>query len=305
MNEHWFGCSDGTRLRVEEHGDPDAPVTVVLVHCYALNRHDWDPVVPGLEAACGGPVRVVNYDHRGYGESDPATPDQSTLAQLGDDLAELITELVPDGPVVLAGHSMGGMAMMALAERHPELVRSRVAGAVFVATASSDLRFLSLGLPAPIAAVVHRFERLGVGLLCALGREVITKRPRITEPFVRWLVFGAQARAADVAAVARMVASCRPTTMLTFRSTFDEHDRREALTAFDGGPATVLVGDRDRLTPPRYAATIAEWLPGATLVILEGAGHMLPHERTTEVTTAIGHVVSVVATGRNLRAVAG
>jgi pimeloyl-ACP methyl ester carboxylesterase len=90
--------------------------------------------------------------------------------------------------------------------------------------------------------------------------------------------------------------------MLTFRSTFDEHDRREALAAFDGGPAAVLVGDRDRLTPPRYAATIAEWLPGATLVILEGAGHMLPHERAVEVTDAIGDVVSRVASARRVRA---
>ena len=286
----WFWCTDGTRLRVEEQGDPTAPVTVVLVHCYALNRHDWDPVRPGLAAACGGPVRVLSYDQRGYGDSDPATAEDSTLARLGDDLAELIAERVPSGPVVLAGHSMGGMVLMALAERHPDLVRERVAGAVFVATACSDLRVLSLGLPGPLAGAVHGLERLGVGLLCALGREVMTRHPRAIEPFVRWLVFGMGARAADVAAVARMAAGCRPSTLLTFRSTFDEHDRRDALAAFDGSPAAVLVGDRDRLTRPGHAATIAEWLPGSRLVILAGAGHMLPHERTAEVVEAIGRV---------------
>jgi pimeloyl-ACP methyl ester carboxylesterase len=306
MSGDWLSCRDGTRLRVVEHGDPDAPVTVVLVHCYALNSHDWDPVLPGLAAACNGPVRVLTYDHRGYGESDRCAAQDSTLDRLGDDLAELITERVPTGPVVLAGHSMGGMTIMALAERHPELVRERVAGAVFVSTACGDLRMLSLGLPDPLPAVVHRLERIGVGLLCALGREVITKRPGAIEPFVRWLVFGVGARAGDVAAVARMVASCRPATMLTFRRTFDEHDRREALVAFAGSPSTVLVGDRDRLTPPRYAAMIAEWLVGSRLMILPGAGHMLPHERTAEVTAAIGDVVAEVLAGdRQLRAAAG
>jgi len=286
----WLWCADGTRLRVAEDGDPGAPITVILVHCYALNRHDWDPVLPGLAAASGGPVRVLSYDQRGYGESDGATAEDSTLARLGDDLAELITQRVPSGPVVLAGHSMGGMVLMALAERHPSLVRSRVAGAVFVSTACSDLRVLSLGMPGPLATAVHGLERLGVGLLCALGREAITRHPRAIEPFVRWLVFGVGARAGDVAAVARMAASCRPATMLTFRGTFDEHDRRDALVAFDGSPAAVLVGDRDRLTRARHAATIAEWLPSSRLVILPGAGHMLPHERTTEVVEAIGRV---------------
>jgi pimeloyl-ACP methyl ester carboxylesterase len=286
----WFWCTDGTRLRVAEYGDPTAPITVILVHCFALNRHEWDPVLPGLAAACGGRVRMLSYDHRGYGESDPAAAEDATLARLGDDLAELIADRVPTGPVVLAGHSMGAMVLMALAERHAGLVHSRVAGAVFISTACSDLKVLSLGLVGPLATAVRGLERLGVGLLSALRREVITKHPRAIEPFVRWLVFGVGARAADVAAVARMAASCRPATMLIFRSTFDEHDRRDALVAFDGSPAAVLVGDRDRLTQPRHAATIAEWLPSSRLVILAGAGHMLPHERSAEVVDAIGRV---------------
>jgi len=291
MGDSWLACGDGIRLRVADGGDPGAGATVVLVHCYALDRHDWDPVLPGLAAACGGPVRVLSYDQRGYGESDRVAAADATLVRLADDLAELICDRVPSGPVVLAGHSLGGMVLMALAERYPELVRARVAGAVFVATACSELRAVSLGLPAPLAGAVHGLERLGVGLLCALGREVLTRHPRAIEPFVRWLVFGIEARARDVAAVARMAAACRPDTLQHFRRAFGEHDRREALLAFDGSPAAVLVGDRDRLTPPRHAATISEWLPSARLVILPGAGHMLPHERTAEVVRAIGQVV--------------
>ncbi len=310
MRDDWFECSDGARLRVAEHGDPAAPVTVILVHCFVLDRHDWDPVLPGLADACDGPVRVITYDHRGYGESDPAGLGESTLAQLGDDLAELITQRVPTGPVVLVGHSMGGMTVMALAERHPELVTTRVAGAVFLATACNELpKLLTLGLPAalaPLSVLVHGVERLGVGLLSMLRREVLSRNPKVIEPIVRWLVFGIDARAADVAAVARMAASCRPATLLNFRRTFDEHDRREALTVLDGAPAAVLVGDRDRLTPPRHAAIISEWLTGSRLTILAGAGHMLPHERTAQVCDAIaGVVTAALADQHPVTAIAG
>lgn len=290
MAGKWLTCGDGTRLRVEEHGDPNAAVTVVLVHCYALDRREWEPVV----AALPRDVRVVTYDHRGYGESDPADPDTSTLAQLASDLECVLTQRAPHGPVVLVGHSMGGMAIMALAERRPELVRSRVSGVVFVATAVSDMGVLSLGLPGVVASVVHAAERVGVGVLSLLGCRRLFGAPALVEPFVKWLVFGAQARAEDVAAIARLVVDCAPTTLLTFRRTFDDHDCRDALAEFDGTRAVVLVGDRDRMTPPRHAATITEWLPGSRLVILPGAGHMLPHERTAEVVGAITDVVAAV-----------
>ena len=310
MRDDWFECSDGARLRIAEHGDPAAPVTVILVHCFVLDRHDWDPVLPGLADACDGPVRVLTYDHRGYGESDPAGLGESTLAQLGDDLAEVIAQRVPTGPVILVGHSMGGMTVMALAERHPDLVTERVAGVVFLATACHELpRLLTMGLPAPLAPLsflVHGVERIGVGLLALLRREVLAHNPKAIEPIVRWLVFGLDARAADVAAVARMAANCRPATLLNFRRTFDEHDRREALAVLDGAPSAVLVGDRDRITGPRHAAVIAEWLTNSRLVILPGAGHMLAHERTAQVCDAIGQVVAEALGERShLRAVAG
>jgi|SRR5215207_874080 len=296
MTSGFFTCTDGTRLRVFDHGDhdgdPDSPVTVILVHCYALDHREWDAVLAALDLG-GAAIRVLRYDQRGYGESGGVTPHTATLAQLGDDLAELIVALVAAGRVVLAGHSMGGMAIMAMAERHPELVAERVAGVAFVATACAGMGSLSLGLPGPVATVVHGLERAGVWLLSAVRQPVLTHYPRVLEPFVRWLVFGEDADGRDVAHVARLVAACRPLTMLLFRPDFDAHDRREALAHLTGSPASVLVGTRDRLTPPRFAAEIAEWLPGARFVLIEGAGHMLPYECAPQVADAIAELVGV------------
>lgn len=299
MSSGFFTCSDGAKLSVFEEGAADPPVTVVLVHCYALGHGEWDRLLPELANELDGPARVLRYDQRGYGESDGVERGTATLAQLGDDLAELITERVPLGPVVLVGHSMGGMAIMAMAERHERLVAERIAGVAFVSTACTGMGGLSFGLPGPLATIAHGLERACVRLLSAARLPVLWPFPQVLEPFVRRLVFGEGADGGDVAHVARLLAACRPVTMLLFRPDFDAHDRRDALANLACSPAppasTVLVGSRDRMTPPRYAAEIAEWLPGSRFVLLEGAGHMLPHERAAEVAAEVGLLVRAAA----------
>lgn len=273
----WFVCPDGTRLHLVESGDPDARATIVLVHCYALDLRVWDPVVEQLSAIAG--VRLLRYDQRGHGRSDAATS-TTGVAQLGDDLAVLIAERVPTGPVVLVGHSMGGMAVMAMADRHPGLVEERVAGVAFLATSSSDMHALSLGLPRPFAAAASLVERVGMGVLAALGDGRLPFPAAVLTPFTRWLGFGSDARTVDVDAVSALVTQCRLGGVGPLRRTFDEHDCRLALITFDQLPALVVVGDEDRVTPVRQAAVIARWLPHARLVVFPGAGHMLLHERT-------------------------
>jgi pimeloyl-ACP methyl ester carboxylesterase len=291
MGREFFTCVDGARVRVVEDGDPHAFVTVVLVHCYALDHGEWDRLLPELARSCDVPVRVLRYDHRGSGESESVTPDTATLAQLGDDLAELISQRVPTGPLVLVGHSMGGMAIMAMAERHPELTADRVAGVAFVSTACAGMDGMSFGLPAMVAAAVHRLERAGVRLLSAARRPVLTRHPWFLVPFVWWLGFGEAASSELIWHVAQMMATARPVTLLLFRPDFDVHDRREALANLAGSAATVLVGDRDRVTPPRCGAEIAQRLPGSRLVVLEGAGHMVPQERPAELAAAVTTLV--------------
>src|SRR4051812_28768787 len=81
-----FPLEDGVGLNVVRSGAPDAPVTVVLAHGYALDHRSWQRVVPEL---AHDELQVVAYDHRGHGQSGPATPETASIEQLGDDLAEL------------------------------------------------------------------------------------------------------------------------------------------------------------------------------------------------------------------------
>ncbi|CAM00399.1 pimeloyl-ACP methyl ester carboxylesterase [Saccharopolyspora erythraea NRRL 2338] len=291
-----FTTCDGTRLRVLEEGDRDAPVTVVLVHGWTLSKHTWDRVVAGLPAAVGAPVRIVRYDLRGHGESDPAPPGSATIEQCADDLADVVRERVPEGPIVFVGHSMGGMTLMAFAERHRAVFEERAAGVALVGTSCGDLVAPALGLPGPVAAVANRLERrVRVRLAAARGR-VLSKRSAALRPGLRWLLFGQRPTAADVASAADWVAGCNPSNMASFRDSLAEHDRLAALDDFRSVPAVVLVGLADRLTPYAHAVRLAEALPHARFTVYAGAGHMLPLERDVEVTARIAGVVRA-ATG--------
>ncbi|NBH08447.1 alpha/beta fold hydrolase, partial [Amycolatopsis sp. SID8362] len=161
---HRFVASDGAALHVAESGPASSAVTLVLVHGWTQDHRTWDFVLPHLDPG----VRVLRYDLRGHGGSAHARPGSATIARLADDLAELIASRVPEGPVVLAGHSMGGMTLMVLAERHPSLVRDRLAGAAFVATSSGDMDKLTLGFPGLAGRSVTRLEPRLARLLARL-----------------------------------------------------------------------------------------------------------------------------------------
>lgn len=288
-----LSTSDGVSLLVQEDGSPDAPVTVVLVHGWTLSQHTWDRVVDGLPQAVDVPVRMVRFDLRGHGGSGPAPAGTATIERCADDLAELIAERVPRGPIVLAGHSMGAMSVMALAQRHHRLFAERVAGAALVATSSGDLRRPSLGLPAPIAALSNHLESTFVRerLRTARGSR-LSRGSRWMRPGLRWLLFGKRSATADLAATADWVAACHPASMAGFRTSLAQHERGDALAALRSVPTVVLAGLADRLTPATHARRIAEALPDAKLLLYPGAGHMLPLERDDEVTARIASVVT-------------
>jgi pimeloyl-ACP methyl ester carboxylesterase len=303
-----FTTPDGTRLRVADSGDGPGP-TLVLVHGWSQDLRTWDRVVDDLRRT-GVTSRIVRYDHRGHGGSDNAPEGTATIGTAADDLAALLRERVPDGPIVLAGHSMGGMSLMALAERHPALVAERVAGVAFVATASDDMDHLDLGLPGRRGRLVARGEHVLIPLTARLGHRAPAgeigdvgragrARPRVRATaisgVVQALVFGRRPRRADVLSVAEQALAAHPPSVAAFRLSIGEHRRRSSLDALQGTPTVVLVGDHDRLCPQRHARVIASALPDARIVLLPGAGHMINLERADEVAAHIAGLLVVPA----------
>ncbi len=269
---------DGLDLHVHVHGPPDAPVTAVLAHCWTADREDWHYQVEELQRTFGHAVRILTWDHRGHGRSDRARTAACTIPHLARDMGDLIDTHAPRGRLVLAGHSIGGMTMMSLAEERPDLLE-RVAGALFVATSSGRLDTVTLGLPEMHPAAKAAIPRVLAARAALLTRRQRRAQPRVERSVVRRFLFGEPARLRDQGLVVDQLIRCPPETMEGFYRDFMAHERTGSVKAFDDVPTRVLVGDRDRLTPPHHARRLAAAIDGARLLIAPGAGHMLTLER--------------------------
>jgi pimeloyl-ACP methyl ester carboxylesterase len=226
----------------------------------------WSPVAQRLVERG---YRVIRYDQRGH-RSSTVGAEGVTVARLGADLRDVL-EAFDVRHAVVAGHSMGGMAVQAFAIDHPDALAARVDRLVLVATASSSLKRPGLDRLVPFAVAGAATQRL----LASPGGHVIVRR-----------VFGRGAEAAAVRATRDAYVATAPDIRLAcLRSIFDM-DLREGRATI-AAPTTVVVGARDRLTPPSHARGMARDIPGARLVELPHVGHMLPYEAPEEVTDLI------------------
>jgi pimeloyl-ACP methyl ester carboxylesterase len=290
---------DGVRLHVEAHGPADAPVTVVLLHGWCQDRRTWQHQVAAMRVLGARRPRVITYDTRGHGRSGATRLAGATLAQLGDDLAEVLRRYAPTGPIVLGGHSLGGMTIMEYAAAQPTTFADRVAGLLFVSTTAEGHTHTQYGLPSRLAALMRAGETVGAGLLARSGAWCPHRAllPAL-RPAVRWLLFGDECDNEALELAMRAFGRAPLRSVGGFRASIGTQQRLETLAALADVPAAVLVGARDRLTPPACARSIAGALPSADLSVLPGAGHMLPLERPQEVSAALTGIVERVTPAR-------
>jgi pimeloyl-ACP methyl ester carboxylesterase len=284
-----FELSDGTSLHTACWGEPDAAVTVVLVHGYALDHRSWREIAPLLPEAVERPVRVLAYDHRGHGASAPANRQVATMARLGDDLAEILERAVPDGPVILVGHDMGGLAMLSLANRHPALFAGRVAGLVLLATSAGGLTTeASASWPTAVGRLAHDLGAVLGSKIVGLVRERTSKA---VSAGLRWWLFGEDPDPAHVELTVQMIRGNWPYTVSLFRPVLDTYARVAALSGAGDVPVTAIVGERDRLVPAADAESLAGAVTRGTAVVLPGLGHVLPLEGAAQILPRIATMV--------------
>lgn len=298
--------SDGTRLLLMRDGEQEADVTVVFAHGYALDHRCWERIVTLLPAAVERPVSVISYDQRGHGKSGPATEETATVEQLGDDLAELIGQVAPTGPVVLVGHGMGGLTALALSKRHPELFESvdgavpKVAGLVLLSTAANNVAAearaaTGLAVESSASGMPTVINKLMWDLESVLGSklvDLVTDRAhKAMATAMRWSLFGDDPREEDVLLTLRMIRHHWPRTMALFRPALDAYVRQASVSVPAQVPVIGLVGERDRLVSPEQAAALLEDVADATTIMLPSAGHMLPLEGAAEILPRITAMV--------------
>lgn len=288
-------ADDGVRLSCEEiepsRGVP-AGLTVVLVHGFALDRRTWHFQRRSLARLADPAVRQVIFDLRSHGRSERAPRSSCTLDQLGRDLDAVLRALAPDGPLVLVGHSMGGMTIMALAEQRPDLFADRVLGVALLATSAGEVGRRSL----PGTFLSHRNPvTRAVGLLAGWSPLVEGVR-RAWHPLIwavtRRLAYGdRRVEPARVDLVDAMIGANAVDALTDFVDTLGTHDRLAALPALAGCEVLVAAGDADEVIPFRHSEVIAAELPDATLVRLPGVGHLPMLERPEVIDAALADLI--------------
>jgi pimeloyl-ACP methyl ester carboxylesterase len=250
------------------------PLTLVFCHGYALNLDCWHFQRKDL----AGEYRMAFYDQRSHGRSGRSPAEHTNITQLGHDLAAVLEEVAPEGPIVLVGHSMGGMTILALAEQQPELFAERVVGVCLLASSAGGLDKVTLGVPGPVGRLVHR---VAPAFVAALSRAPdLVEHGRKAGSDVGYLLtkhysFGSKVPPARVEFVAEMLAGTPIEVVADFFPGFAEHDKYSALASLDGIEALIMCGQNDLITPVEHSRELAWRLPNAEYVELEDCGHMI------------------------------
>jgi pimeloyl-ACP methyl ester carboxylesterase len=294
-------CDDGVVLHAEVDevapydtgkGRGDDDVTLVFVHGYALNLDCWH----FQREAFRGRYRMVFFDQRSHGRSARSDRAHCTIDQLGDDLARVVEELAPTGRVVLVGHSMGGMAIITFAERHPELFAERVAGLGLIATTAGGLkphRVLSRWIPDGLGQLVA--PRMIATLAQAPQLVDSARQPGSNIGFLvaeKFAFGGKDVPAAEVEFLDEMLGGTSFEVLAQFFPNFSTLEKFDELDAFTDLPTTIICGTKDRLTSIDHSRKMAERLPQARLVECEGAGHMVIFECREQVDAALQSLVA-------------
>ncbi|MCR1784262.1 alpha/beta hydrolase [Nocardioides carbamazepini] len=274
--------------------DDTPPVTVVFVHGFCLNLDCWH----FQRAAYRGLVRAVYYDQRSHGRSGDSDRAHSNIDQLGRDLHRVIEEVVPDGPVVLVGHSMGGMSIVAFAEQYPELIGSRVLGIGLISTTAGGLdptRILLPMIPArlagPVARGVVRTLHLGHRAVDSVRRAGGSVATVATDRFA----FGSDVPRGYVEFVDEMLAATPFEVVADFFPHFAGLDKFDFVEVLGRVPTSVICGTADRLTSIGHSRKLQSRIPGARLLECEGAGHLVIMERHELVNAELDQLITAAS----------
>ena len=261
---------------------PKPQLTVIFSHGYALELDCWH----FQREHYRGRVRTAFYDQRSHGRSGRSPMEHATIEQLGSDLLAVMDNVAPDGPVVLVGHSMGGMTIVALAEQHPELFGDRIVGTALISTTAGGLDPSRILFPMVPAWAGGRTLSRSVAVL-ARGHRAVDGLRRVGKDIALvatdQLAFGDSVPASYVDFVDRMLAATPFEVVAEFFPGFRSLDKFDAVGVLSKVPTAVICGTVDKLTSIGHSRKLQSKIGGSTLLECHGAGHMVILERYDEV----------------------
>jgi pimeloyl-ACP methyl ester carboxylesterase len=260
---------DGVPVRWLEQGEGPP---VVLVHGIPTSPALWRHVVPRLTG-----LRVLALEMTGYGDSIPAGEGRDLSLSAQADRLIAWVERLGLGPVVLAGHDLGGGVVHIAAVRRPDLCSGLLItnGVGYDSWPVPEVK--ALRAAAPVLSRVPAFAlRPGFGVLVARGHDDAAVAKESSGVHYR-----PYAEHGGGAALARQV------TALDVRDTLDVQDALPSLRV----PARVVWGAADRFQPVRYGERFARDL-GTSLRRIEGGRHFTPEDHPDVVAEELRSLVA-------------
>lgn len=285
--ERTVATSDGVRLAVRDYGSAGAcDHTVLLLHGLCLTQASWAAQIRQLQRRWGNTIRIITYDHRGHGRSTGAPMRTYRIDRLAADLAEVLTALHVEGPLTLAGHSMGGMTALAYLGRPTADRPVEPQGLVLIATAAGRIAERGIGRLLATPATRMLFELVHHMPGGAAEKAIKALIRPMCEAITRYPGEASAERNALAAVAAGAVSSTPLTTAAGFLPSLKHFDQYQTIASITAN--TVIVsGGADVLTPASHAHDLLAAIPGATHVHRPAAGHMLLQEAPHCVSTAI------------------
>jgi pimeloyl-ACP methyl ester carboxylesterase len=263
---------------------------IVFVHGWMGTHHVWDWVVRAL----AGNAHLVTFDLPFHGQSGAPQPEGIDLDFFGDALVSVIDDVLPRGPIVLVGHSLGGMVLLNALRRYPTKLSPRLASSVLVSTAASfaDSPTALVTVARPLIGTVHTVMKQRVVNL--IGRAVAAVVARDTD--LLWLfavkVQGRMPQPAVTYGIVQAARAAHPEALRTLAPAVVTLHERDGLAVAATRPMCVIAGSDDWLTPRAVTATLAA-AAGAEMVMCDAVGHVAPKEAADQVAAVIGRYVGV------------
>ncbi|HLB26582.1 MAG TPA: alpha/beta fold hydrolase [Dehalococcoidia bacterium] len=252
----------------EVHGPTVLPEdqadSLLLIMGLGANTTSWEMQIPAFSRE----YRTVAFDNRGSGRSDkPQSP--YTIPQMADDAAALLDHLGISSAHVF-GMSMGGMVAQEMALRHPQRVRTLVLGGTMAGGPNAVMAGPQLIQQWASTALLPLEQAIENGLRFLYSEEFIARNH---ERLVR--------RALDLAYLQPPLDALQRQVMAVLQ--FNTFQRLADVTA----PTLVISGTADQIVPPENSRILAERIPGAQLIELEGAGHGFLAEKAEETNSTV------------------
>ena len=248
--------TDGTKIRTVSMG---LGTPIVLAHGYAVDMHCWNVVAEDLVQRN---FKVIAFDQRGHGQSSVGTEGIGSAQMVEDYLAVLRAHNVQGG--VLVGHSMGGfIAIRALIEQ-PTVLAKHLRGCLLMATFAGDVNRKNLQNRVQIpliksGAMSKLIKNRGVAMNLAKSLLGDKKNPEMMNAFVDTF------RKSNLKLLVPILTS------------FVEENRYSQLGEITL-PCTIVVGTKDKTTPPFHTDDLHAGIKHSKLVRVPAMGHMLNWE---------------------------